>query len=140
MLGRTEPARRANRRVALGGELCGEPGERATEHMSWIDHHHSLRRYTSNVARGGTQYRVQSLQNLWFMSAVTQTGVGLADRIVDGLSRLGLRCGGANAKFGVRGEVVAQRLTSAVDAAAHGAQLHPEGGADLLVGQAFDIT
>src|SRR6202008_652577 len=50
------------------------------------------------------------------------------------------RFGGAGPTFGVRGRVVAQRLPAAVNAAAHGAQLHAQGGTDLLVGQTFDVT
>ena len=57
MFGRTELARRTDRRVALRCELSGKPGERTAEHMSPVDHHRLLsvsRRFmgtTSNVAR-----------------------------------------------------------------------------------------
>jgi hypothetical protein len=42
MFSRTELSRRTNRRVALRGELGGEPGERTAEHMSPLDHHQLL--------------------------------------------------------------------------------------------------
>jgi hypothetical protein len=42
MLGRTELTRRADRSITLGGELRGEPGERAAEHMSPVGHHQLL--------------------------------------------------------------------------------------------------
>jgi hypothetical protein len=42
MLGGAELPRRTNRRVALRGELGGEPGERAAENMSPLDHHQLL--------------------------------------------------------------------------------------------------
>ena len=42
MLGGAELPRRTDRRVALRGELCGEPGEGAAEHMPSLSHYWSL--------------------------------------------------------------------------------------------------
>src|SRR5262249_11146948 len=42
MLGGTEPPRCTDRPLALRGELFGEPGERATEHMSSVGHYRLL--------------------------------------------------------------------------------------------------
>jgi hypothetical protein len=42
MLGGTELPRGTNRRVALRGELRGEPGERTAENMSALEHHQLL--------------------------------------------------------------------------------------------------
>jgi hypothetical protein len=42
MLGGTELPRSTNRRVALRGELRGDPGERAAENMSPLEHHQLL--------------------------------------------------------------------------------------------------
>ena len=42
VFGGAELPRRADRGIALGRELSGEPGERATEHMFPVRHHQLL--------------------------------------------------------------------------------------------------
>src|SRR5688500_2448175 len=80
----------------------------------------------SNVARAAPRNTHQHRSGTRWRPA----GSGRAD-LMTGVAVLGAR---------VSGEVVAQRLATAVDAAPDGAELDAERGADLLVAQTLDVA